>query len=202
MSSSKLFAAATLLAIIPALPGQEKGTPDLRVRVTLKNGAILSGVAKQGRLVERPRPPGYESSSDTTDRSSGLRLWSYRGSAGYIFLPYRSILEVTELGPVDRAPADDGSTSLLSRQRRAAPKATVDAGRGKGEARPKSSDSLLREFPPDAGWSARRLGDIQRRRIVLEIPPTPRERRFVQIYEEWSAARERARRGRGPRDMR
>jgi hypothetical protein len=62
----------------------------VRVRVKLRNGERLEGVVKNGRFVERPA--GLEFiRSDMKVKGSGIRIFFYNGTSGYIFIPYRSI---------------------------------------------------------------------------------------------------------------
>lgn len=54
---------------------------------------------------------------------------------------------------------------------------------------PKSPGELLLEkFPPHAGWLPERRDEIERRKWVLGVFPTPEEKEFIESYSVWKPA--------------
>jgi len=49
-------------------------------------------------------------------------------------------------------------------------------------------ERLLMEFPPHEGWLPERREEIERRKWVLGVFPTPKEKRFLDHYESWKRA--------------
>jgi hypothetical protein len=52
------------------------------------------------------------------------------------------------------------------------------------------ADALLKEFPPEEGWSAEKLRDIQVKKVAVGAFPDAKSRKFVEVYEDWKAAHE------------
>lgn len=48
--------------------------------------------------------------------------------------------------------------------------------------------TLLKDYPPDAGWNAKKRDEIKNRLAVLGVQPSPFELRFVDVYDRWLAA--------------
>jgi len=190
-----ILAAQVLLLLL--LPGLDSGVPtgeepDLRVQVDLKNGSSISGVARGGVMLERKTRRGYYRTKDKSDRRSGIRIWHYRNTNGFIFITYRRIKGVRILGKLSR----EESLALRRAAEKVEKEPSVSVSRGKeGEAQPldlsgleASERDLLVEFDPRRGWGATRYGEIQRRRIILGYEPTKREERFCDVFMEWHAA--------------
>lgn len=59
----------------------------VRVRVRLKNGNRLTGVVKDGRLVERVDGLRFVD-ADAREAGAGIRLWYSGGTRSYIFIPF------------------------------------------------------------------------------------------------------------------
>jgi hypothetical protein len=49
--------------------------------------------------------------------------------------------------------------------------------------------ALLAEFPPDQGWGPERLAEIRHRHFIIGLTPTYQERRFWQLFDQWSEAK-------------
>jgi hypothetical protein len=187
-----------LAATLSAQPAAPKS--DERVQVELKNGSAIIGVAPAGRFQERMGRYGYEEVADKSHRRTGIRVWYYRETDGFIFLPYRSVSKVTRLGELtsdeSRALRKAIATAEASRSNRPAKVVPTDpgvkdpAGFGAGAQGGLTTmdRKLLREFPPAEGWGAERFGEIQRKKIVLDIQPRGAEKRFVKVYSQWEKA--------------
>ncbi len=185
---------ALILAAVAGRPAMatEDSKPDLHVQVKLLNGAAITGIALGGRLVERHVRGLFKESQDSADRRAGIRVYYYRNANGFIFLPYRTIKQVHVLG------------ELTQEQKEALEKVVAAAERQEARTRTSSTPTvgtkptpgrlsekerqLLTRFDPSKGWSAKRYGEIQRRRIVLKRQPTELEDEFCTFYLEWEAA--------------
>ena len=62
----------------------------VKVRVRLKNGNRLTGVVKDGRLVERVDGLRFVD-AQALDAGAGIRLWYSGGTHSYIFVPFASL---------------------------------------------------------------------------------------------------------------
>jgi hypothetical protein len=62
----------------------------VRVRVRLRNGNRLTGVVKDGRLVERVDGLRFVE-AQARERGAGIRLWYSGGTRSYIFVPFESL---------------------------------------------------------------------------------------------------------------
>lgn len=62
----------------------------VKVRVRLNNGNRLTGVVKDGRLVERVDGLRFVD-AQALDTGAGIRLWYSGGTRSYIFVPFKSL---------------------------------------------------------------------------------------------------------------
>jgi hypothetical protein len=164
--------------------------PDLRVQVKLNNGAFITGIAKEGRLIERLKRGGFRTLADKKDPHSGIRVWNYRRTIGYIFLKYRTVEVVKVLGVLTQEEKRllEESLARAAEVRRSKSRTGADGGSVKLEGLTKSEHGLLKKFDPGKGWSPERFGEIQRRRIVLNQKPSRKEEEFCDVYTEWESA--------------
>lgn len=109
--------ASVLLALVPVLVAQqpapdriserardmrqqiEANTPStahVRVSIRLKNGNKLTGVVKDGRLVERVDGMRFVDAT-AAERGAGIRLWYCTGGRDFVFLPFSDFSEYTIL---------------------------------------------------------------------------------------------------------
>lgn len=65
-------------------------TSHVKVRVKLKNGNRLTGVVKDGRLVERVDGLRFVR-AESRERGAGIRLWFTGAARSYIFVPFDSL---------------------------------------------------------------------------------------------------------------
>ena len=47
---------------------------------------------------------------------------------------------------------------------------------------------LLTDFPPEQGWSLAKFNDIRRNWIIYDLPPTEKERLFLDVFPLWDDA--------------
>lgn len=47
---------------------------------------------------------------------------------------------------------------------------------------------LLEEFPPEEGWSEERRDKIERRKVTVGAFPTGKDKRFLEVFEDWQRA--------------
>ncbi len=70
-----------------------------------------------------------------------------------------------------------------------APGDDAEKDRTEEVAAPKSPGELLLEkFPPHEGWLPERRDEIERRKWVLGVFPTPQEKEFIESYSVWKPA--------------
>lgn len=198
MFPRSLCLAFGLMLLASTASAQKTKRPDLRVQVELKNGSALIGVAQHGRLVERLHRGGYVATEQKSSRRAGIRVWYFRNQRGFIFVPYRNISKVTELGVLtaDDTVALKAAVRQAEQSRKVAkplvPVKSVDPKSDKPDDAPtplsEEERRLLEEFPPSKGWSAERFGEIQRKKIVLKRQPTVGEKKFVKNFEAWDRA--------------
>lgn len=48
--------------------------------------------------------------------------------------------------------------------------------------------TLLRDYPPAAGWNKKKRDEIARRKVVIGATPSATEQRFVDMFEQWTKA--------------
>lgn len=141
--------------------GRRAGAGHVKVRVRLKNGNRLTGVIKDGRLVERVDAQRFVPAS-ADERGAGVRLYYSEGTRGFIFVPFARLASYRVLQRL--APGELGALEReLQRVERPAPAAKPSAPGGVAapEAR---AETLAAEAkrrrrlppPPDGldAWSA------------------------------------------------
>ena len=47
---------------------------------------------------------------------------------------------------------------------------------------------LLKRFPPKDGWSKEKLENIEWRRVILGLFPSPEEKEFIEVFDAWEKA--------------
>jgi len=66
--------------------------------------------------------------------------------------------------------------------------AKVDEAAAAEKTKQKSWFELAQEFPPSGGWNEKKRDEIARRKVVVGVPPSEKEQRFVDKYDEWKKA--------------
>ncbi|MCA8968397.1 MAG: hypothetical protein KDC95_01385 [Planctomycetes bacterium] len=188
------------------------------VRVRLRNGERLQGIVKDGNFVERPSGGLEFVRAEMTQKDAGLRLWYYNRTDGYIFLPYTMIEtykvlkrltdneikvihdEIKEAERLARAAGDERNKLLADKAD--AMKHGENAAEKVGElaaeiaAKKKKAEedaaklALIEEFPPDEGWGEERINQINIRRLTVRVFPNAKERRFIEVFDEWKKGRD------------
>lgn len=211
MQLTNILFSLALLAVLAGAGHSQKLTaeatrpPDLRVHAQLNNGHSIIGVALGSRLSEKSTRRGYSPTEDRKHRKSGVRVWYYRNLDGFIFLPHKTVEKLEVLGKLSSADSRALRTAVSAarKARASAAKAKAEAakakakpggepgekpGEGGGDVLTSAEQALLKEFPPDKGWSAERFGEIQRRKIVLHINPSSQEQKFIEVFQDWAKA--------------
>lgn len=181
---------------------------NVRVRVKLKNGAKLTGVVKNGRMVEREDGIDFVE-TDRQSPDAGIRLYYFDETTSFVFLRWADIaqhkvmvrLTDDEVRAIEREFAErerkrqemraqlsaskeqaalKGVTDKAQQGPASEPKPGVDAGKDDKVATP-----LLDEFPPSEGWGEAKVKEIERRKVVVGVYPNPKEKRFLSVFEEW-----------------
>jgi hypothetical protein len=168
----------------------------VRVVVRLKNGNKLTGVVKDGRLVERVDGLRFVD-AQAQDRGAGVRLWYTGGKRNYVFVPFLDFSEYEVLQRLSDKQIDTIEQEMQMEERRAAERdaavlqaaqaqaaqaqaapvaetapgdadgaVTADAGKGKGKAGGKDAEPA----PVDPA----KLQQLQQRTwfaLVQEYPP-------------------------------
>jgi len=187
---------------------------NVRVRVKLKNGAKLTGVVKNGRLVEREEGIDFVE-TDRQSPDAGIRLYYFDETTSFVFLrwadiaQHKVVLRLTdeEVRAIEKEFADRERKRQELRSQLATPTALPGGRAGDGDkpgdppppgkppdkagAKPDdkpampAAGALLTEFPPSEGWGEDKVKQIQQRKIAVGAYPNAKEKRFLEVYEEW-----------------
>jgi hypothetical protein len=205
----------------PAAPDKEREKVFYRVRIDLVNGEKVIGHVREGKTSERPEGMDFAVAPREAE-GAGLRVWYVFGTKSFVFFPHDVVKSVTvlkrlsdlEVKALDEQAEEEARTlhaireekmkrlrdlqaaqveerELMEKLRELARLEEEAATRRERDARFRG---LLDLFPPDEGWTPERLVEINRR-SVLGVYPTPQEREFVRVYEEWKPAHEAWKRG-------
>jgi hypothetical protein len=190
-------------------------TTNVRLNVRLKNGNRLRGVVKNGRLIEKVDGLHFVA-ADTQSTGAGVRLWYYDSTNSYIFLPFNTIfaysvgeklttnqvLAIEKKIDEGRVQAERARETWLE-QRKLARRALERAEEG-AEGVPRLTEAeamvaaveqqrllaLLRDFPPEKGWGAKRHQEIEVRKVTIGVFPNKQQQRFLDNFEDWQQALE------------
>jgi hypothetical protein len=187
-------------------------TTNVRVTVKLRNNHRMSGVVKNGRFVEKVHGLDFVP-SDLQTPGAGIRVWYYDNTDSYIFLPFEAIASykigarLTEVqlkqieDSIEKKRRDIDQSRVAATQKRQAEegreaaekaeaKKTAAAQQAEGQKKKEEERlrKLLAEFPPEQGWGADKLAEIEKRKIVLGVFPDDRSRRFTEVFDDWQEA--------------
>ena len=193
-----------------------------QVLVHLVNGEKVKGLVRAGTTPEKPGGVLGFIKAKPEEEAAGIRLWYVFGTNSYIFLPLELVkrietvatlsdLEVKELDKKmeedaarSKAEQDARLSALRALQEQQAADHELIASlqnlaRLEEEALAAKEQvakmrELLAKFPPEKGWVPEKLIQI-RTRIVNDVFPSPEEREFVKVYEDWKKAYEAAQSG-------
>lgn len=188
-----------------------------RVRVKLRNEEMMTGVVRDGLFVERPAGLEFVR-AEMKQPGAGLRLWYYNQTDGYIFIPYTMIktyrvlqrltdVEVKEIRDLivereKRALAEGARRKEKLQERRRQQREDQETSKKleklaeeleADEKRKQEEKRLLKlvdEFPPAEGWGAARIRELNLRRLTIKVFPNARERRFIEVFEDWKKGHE------------
>ena len=184
----------------------------VKVRVNLRNGEKLTGVVRNGLFVEKPRGLEFVR-AQMTQKGAGIRIWYYNDADGYIFLPYTMIGTYKVIKRLTEVEIAEIREQILQRERQAKAKGAErkkklkDKQRElreqgsttkklaalaaklkrnkKREAEAKRLLALVEEFPPKEGWGEEKINQINVRRLTIKVFPNEKERRFIEVFEDW-----------------
>ncbi len=188
---------------------------NVQILLQLKNGEKIKGIVRNGRFVERDAGLDFVP-ADKKIPGAGLRIWYYNNTSSYIFIRYKYIrnyriirrlsdLQVKEIGDKirERERREAALARKKARERIEAIKRKLEGGKvedkleklaekikeNEKEAKARLERAkLLEEFPPDEGWGPKRIQEINLRKIALHVYPNEKEKRFIQVFEDWQKA--------------
>lgn len=195
----------------PAAKSADDGGGGTAVRVTLTNGRTVDGTLRVEGGWERLDPKSGWTKCGKDDAGASLRIWRGSGANAACMT-----FEAAEVKSFDKAEAgsagpDTGVADADTEAKRSAEaararaardarfaaaaaaakkKADDDAARKKAheeEEQAKADAALLAKFPPPA-WSAERIKEIEKRKLLMDLMPTAEEREFVAVFPAWSRA--------------
>ncbi|GEM_PF-3129637 len=148
-------------------------------------------------------------------QTAGIRIWYFRNTRGYIFISFDDVVElhiVRVLSFKDSVKLfqriEEREQKLIEAEREAreaeqererihdemlAEKREQDLAKKRGldaEAAAKAKkrrEELLKKFPPSEGWNKDRKKQIMVR-MIQGVNPTPKEREFYKVFDEWLQA--------------
>lgn len=106
----------------------------VRVRVRLSNGNRLTGVVKDGRLVERVDGLRFVE-AQARDRGAGIRLWYTGGTRSYIFVPFDSLKNYEVVQRLSQKQLMEIEKEMQMAEKRAAERKAAAARRANGKAK-------------------------------------------------------------------
>ena len=222
-----------LLPHAEAWAAKAKASENFKVRVTLRNGARIVGVVRDGAMYETKKPDGrFARAKGPRVAGAGFRLWHVAESPGYLWIAHRDVrrfeqlalLSKKELYQMQQNLRDRAGVIVIPEHRRKAEESEETEGEGAGGAGDAKSDSgdkpaigpapppgvdaggkpadddaaepeeltpgelLLAKFPPSEGWLPERRDEIERRKWVLGVFPTPEEKEFLENFPVWKEA--------------
>lgn len=140
----------------------------VKVRVRLDNGSRLTGVVKDGRLVERVDGLHFVR-ADADERGAGIRLYYTSGTRGFVFVPFASlksyeVLQRLSQQQVQQVEAEMQRAEQRAEERRARAaeleKVAAASAAPTVPAAPTAPPATLRNPPPGpadlAGWQPTR----------------------------------------------
>jgi hypothetical protein len=179
---------------------------------------VLKPGMREGRRILIPTAPkkvaGDKKALDWN--KVGIRIWYFRQTRGYIFIPYRDVAELQIvrvlsyrdskklfksiedqekklLDAEKQARADERERSKVRREFQEETR-EKELARRKGldvkaaEEEKKRRKELMKKFPPGDKWNAKKKTQIMIR-MIQGINPSPEEKEFYRVFDEWDQAR-------------
>jgi len=191
-------------------PELQELSPNLRVKVNLRNGQTFEGLVRDERFVQDFRRGKLHFGGAARITDGGFRLWYVYSTQGYIHIPYTQVASVKVIRTLDDVELNalqDGvrksrdralqseADRLAERDRRREAEKTRSAKTGEASTLTKDDpevvahfESILAEFPPQAGWSPEKKEELYRRMIVSDIYPDEKEQAFLDKFDDWLPA--------------
>jgi hypothetical protein len=119
----------------------------VRVAVRLKNGNRLTGVVKDGRLVERVDGLRFVD-AQAEDKGAGIRLWYSSGARNYVFVPFTDLADYEVQQRLTQRQIEQIESELQMEEKRAAERQAEAARRATGTAEPAPTPTAEGEAPP------------------------------------------------------
>ena len=189
--------AASLFVVLLATSRTSAEPRDLRVRITLNTGAKLEGVVRDGALYERLVDGQFVRTSSAEMPGAGFRLWQMNDTAGFFFVKYADIRDFKQIGNADAAAEAAAEKAQLEKKladkppaKPKAPETGKTVGLLKKQSPPltDAGASLLRKFPPQAGWTPEKKDQLENRGVVIGAFPSPIEKEWLDNYDKWRQA--------------
>jgi len=170
-----ILAFFAILAVMGAVPGG--AAPGMRVKLRLKNGAVFFG--RIARI---------------DDRMISLEPLTAEGKpVGLLGI------EMTDVHSIERLSGKSLESLLAEVQPRKSAKETppkveakepekVEKGPRRLTPEERVLLRLVDEFPPEQGWGEKRIKEIDRRWVMMDLRPTDREKRFKKLFPQWRRA--------------
>jgi len=133
----------------------------VRVRVRLRNGNRLTGVVKDGRLVERVDGLRFVE-AQARERGAGIRLWYSGGTRSYIFVPFDSLKGYEVVQRLSQKQLQQIEKEMQMAEKRAAERKRREALRANGKAGADAGQTKAgAEGQPDANGKPSSLQDLR-----------------------------------------
>jgi hypothetical protein len=141
----------------------------VRVAVRLKNGNVLRGVVKDGKLVERVDGLRFVD-AHARDAGAGIRLWYSTGARNYVFLPFTDFASYEVLQRLTQKQLEDLERDLQQNEARAVDRQEQQRQRATG-----SAAGAVRDTPAPAASEATPPADGATVPPPLPVPAEPGE---------------------------
>lgn len=203
-----------ILLLLADQPKQDTARPEpIKIEIVTVTGAKFSGMV-DGAVASRWLSDHVLTDPRKLPQNEQLELRSVNGLNGKMALPLRNVAAWKIVTPGDaaaRKPAADRSgderhKALLAeedarlerlRQQReqkkqeAAKKQADEAARQRATQEVEkmlAAERLLARFPPEMGWGPDKRAELERRKIVLGVYPSPDEKEFLDSFTAWEDA--------------
>ena len=141
----------------------------VKVMVRLQNGNRLSGVVKDGRLVERVDGLRFVD-AQARDLGAGIRLWYSGGTRSYIFVPFKSLKNYEIVQRLSQKQLLEIETSMQMAENRAKERAAKAARRAKGSA----TGDVPAPGTLDVNSTAPKQSDLEKIPGYSDLPNAPK----------------------------
>lgn len=189
-----------------------RGEFNYEVSISLTNGGLMYGVVLQGNLYEKLSKRDFARTDSWKSPGAGLRLWYVNDQKGYVFIPYKDILEVSRVKLLTEEEMKRIFERIAKKEeetRKAREKAAEELEKKKAEEEEQAKEeglkkkeeegakadamkkiiderlSLFNKFHPDKGWTPEKRKYIKWRGPVIGTFPNKEEQEFLDHYDDW-----------------